>query len=522
MKLEMLAAKLQIKRKVRLLQSGIATTPVMLGFLKPIILFPAGLLTALPPEEVEVVLLHELAHVMRRDYLMNLLQQLTEVFLFFNPAVLWVSALIKTERENCCDDIALSATNYDKVNYINALVAFQEFHLSASQYAPALLGRKKHLLTRVRRIINNNNKTLNAMEKLLLTSGLAIAGCLVLAFSGEQSKHVVRSEQPVSQTQPMPFSVKELRVDKKDTVPESLNKLSLRGMNNINTKMNGKRYEIQLKDGAVTGLSIDGQKIDDDKLAEHKAETDAVIDRAMENIAKEKGEAEKALVEADISKTDAALSKQLAEKMLALSDQSKLNEKLAAQLESHLGELKLKAAALDDQKLKETLSELKAQLKANDDMGLKQMAALEKLNGDHLKLKENLDDVLAEKMKALNTLELKKSLENASLELKLAQEQLSKSKIDAELSQQRAKELMAQAKASMKVDKERQLDAQKTSEAIISDLQRDNLVSDKNHLSFSLNKDRLIVNGITQSEAVFRKFKEKYVKDENWSFDYNR
>lgn len=121
--LRVLSDKLRVSKPVRLLQSGIATVPVVLGYFKPVILFPAALLASLPATEVEAVLLHELAHVRRRDYLVNLLQQMVEVFFFFNPAILWVSSLIRTERENCCDDIALAQTSNNKINYINALIA---------------------------------------------------------------------------------------------------------------------------------------------------------------------------------------------------------------------------------------------------------------------------------------------------------------------------------------------------------------------------------------------------------------
>ena len=115
-----LSDQLGIKRTVQIMQSGIAKLPMVLGHFKPVILIPIGLLTALSTEEVESILVHELAHIHRRDYLVNLLQNLMEIVFFFNPAVLWVSALIKAERENCCDDIVVAQTS-SKVSYIKAL-----------------------------------------------------------------------------------------------------------------------------------------------------------------------------------------------------------------------------------------------------------------------------------------------------------------------------------------------------------------------------------------------------------------
>jgi beta-lactamase regulating signal transducer with metallopeptidase domain len=123
-KLKELSVKLQIKKHVRLLQSRLAKVPMVIGHLKPVILIPFGLFAALTQEEVEAILLHELAHIKRNDYLINLLQTFIQTIFFFNPGVLWMSSVLRNERENCCDDIAVTYL-HNKTNYINALVAFR-------------------------------------------------------------------------------------------------------------------------------------------------------------------------------------------------------------------------------------------------------------------------------------------------------------------------------------------------------------------------------------------------------------
>src|SRR5258706_1415045 len=173
-----LTANLAISKTVVLLQSSLAKIPMIIGHFKPVILFPIGLLNGLPPSKVEAILLHELAHIKRNDFLINLLQRFAEIFFFFNPAVLWISSLIKNERENCCDDIAIAVT-HDRKEFIHALVAFQEYN-SGLTYATTFPGSKNHLLNRVKRIITNNNKTLNKMEKLILASGIIVT-CLATA-----------------------------------------------------------------------------------------------------------------------------------------------------------------------------------------------------------------------------------------------------------------------------------------------------------------------------------------------------
>ena len=82
--------------------------PTVIGWLKPVVLLPASALAGLAPQQLEAILAHELAHIRRHDYLVNLLQTLVETLLFYHPAVWWLSRRIRIERENCCDDLAVS------------------------------------------------------------------------------------------------------------------------------------------------------------------------------------------------------------------------------------------------------------------------------------------------------------------------------------------------------------------------------------------------------------------------------
>lgn len=184
--MQQLADALGIKQTFTLLESGLAKVPMVIGHLKPVVLIPIGLLTALSAEEVEAILVHELAHIKRRDYLVNMLQSLMEIVLFFNPAVLWVSKLIKTERENCCDDLAL-AQNNNRINYIRALVSCEEYKSSVPAYAMAFPGGKLTLLDRVKRIAGNRNHSLNMFEKTVLAICLVALGLGVSAFTARES-----------------------------------------------------------------------------------------------------------------------------------------------------------------------------------------------------------------------------------------------------------------------------------------------------------------------------------------------
>jgi beta-lactamase regulating signal transducer with metallopeptidase domain/prefoldin subunit 5 len=175
-RLSVLAQRLGIKRTVTLLQSVLVKAPSALGFLKPSILVPMGMLANLPPDQVETILLHELAHIRRGDYAANLLLHLTEAIFFFNPGIRWVATWIRQEREACCDDIVLAGIP-DKNSYFEALLAFKQWVIDGSladgrSFTLQLGGGKTDLLWRIRRMLERENKKLQIMEKAILSFGL--------------------------------------------------------------------------------------------------------------------------------------------------------------------------------------------------------------------------------------------------------------------------------------------------------------------------------------------------------------
>jgi beta-lactamase regulating signal transducer with metallopeptidase domain len=210
-RIQQLANSLAIKQTISLLESGLTKVPMVIGNLKPVILMPIGLLTALTTAEVEAILVHELAHIKRRDYLVNLLQSLMEIVFFFNPAVLWVSQLIKAERENCCDDLALAQSS-NKVNYIRALVSCEEYQQSVPAYAMAFPGGKSSLFDRVKRIAGNRNHSLNLFEKTVLAICLVVSGLCMSAYA--EKENIKRAAHAV---------VKAIQHVKEDVAPSQQN-----------------------------------------------------------------------------------------------------------------------------------------------------------------------------------------------------------------------------------------------------------------------------------------------------------
>jgi uncharacterized protein (TIGR03435 family) len=122
--LDALRIRVRVSAPVRLLISALVQAPTVIGWMRPVILLPVGALIGLPAEQIEALLAHELAHIRRRDYLVNVLQSAAEALLFYHPAVWWVSSHIRMERELCCDDIA-AAVSGDTLTYVSALASIE-------------------------------------------------------------------------------------------------------------------------------------------------------------------------------------------------------------------------------------------------------------------------------------------------------------------------------------------------------------------------------------------------------------
>jgi beta-lactamase regulating signal transducer with metallopeptidase domain len=184
-KIDQFANRLGINRAISLLESEIVRMPVIIGHLKPIILMPIGLLSNLPPAQLEAVLLHELAHIRRNDFLVNYIQTILEAVFFFNPGLLWLSAVMREERENCCDDMALQQTN-DKHQYVQALIRFKEYSLAAPRAAMAFPGKKNQLLQRVTRILSGQNGVFHSVEKGFFIASLVVLLIVTAFFVGKR------------------------------------------------------------------------------------------------------------------------------------------------------------------------------------------------------------------------------------------------------------------------------------------------------------------------------------------------
>lgn len=169
--------QLGIRGSVRVFQSTRVSTPIVVGCFRSVILLPVSLLTGLPASQLEAILTHELAHVRRYDYLVNLAQTLVETLFFYHPAVWWLSHRIRIERENCCDDLVV-ATLGDRIQYGRALLAIEE--QCGSEPGLALGARGGSLLTRVQRIMLEEAEHQRSPGGTLASLAAVTCSCIAL------------------------------------------------------------------------------------------------------------------------------------------------------------------------------------------------------------------------------------------------------------------------------------------------------------------------------------------------------
>jgi len=178
-----ISLSLGIKRPVKFLESALAYGPMLVGYLKPAVIVPAGMITMLPVSQVETILMHELYHLKRRDYLVNIMQLFIEGILFYHPVVWIISGFIRSEREHCCDDMVLRATDNPE-NYAKALIHIAE-QQQFTRLAPGAVGsRKHHFHSRIKRILNYHTMKTNMRDKVLSLTLLAGSIILLLTVSG--------------------------------------------------------------------------------------------------------------------------------------------------------------------------------------------------------------------------------------------------------------------------------------------------------------------------------------------------
>lgn len=239
-----------IKDSIRIGESKHISSPMILGLIKPVILFPIGMINQLETEEVDSILAHELAHFVRKDIYINVIQTTIEAILYYHPAIWWISANIRVERENCCDEMAISYLG-DNIKYAKTLVKMQEIKVNGPSLALNFNNKNSFFSNRIKRILNMAQTRNLLKEKIITTVVLAF---LVLFstknLTGSQASLQTSMTQQTNQKQ----IIMQVHTDSLPTGRESIR---------IQKRTNDQDIKISIEDGKVTELEIDGKKIDE-------------------------------------------------------------------------------------------------------------------------------------------------------------------------------------------------------------------------------------------------------------------
>jgi len=198
-KATLFAEKIGLKQRIHIYKSSVINTPMVLGFIKPIILLPVQLITGIPKAKIEVIIYHELAHIKRYDPIINLLQNILETVFFFNPPLLWLLSKIRIEREKCCDDLVLDITN-NKKDYLKALYSCAELQIKSNKLSIAFASKNEVLLDRVKRIVSKKEQLYTKTQAIffyMLTTIFLVASVAFTKVS-KPSEEIISKEKTES------------------------------------------------------------------------------------------------------------------------------------------------------------------------------------------------------------------------------------------------------------------------------------------------------------------------------------
>lgn len=273
-KFDVLKRKLNIRKNIEYLESSMIKVPMVVGHMKPLILLPMGLISGIPVNHLEAIIAHELGHIKRNDYLINIFKIIAELILFYHPLTWWFSRIIENERENCCDDISIQLTG-NAIEYAKALSNLQEIVNNKLLPAPTLFRNKESLYERISRILIQKTMKSTIKERIIVPVLLLIF-CSTLAISSDvtKNKNSENSDIYVSDTTSTSiertskiseYSVtdKKGKSTKKKKIKNSTTRVK------ISDNIDGKEVRALFKDDNLIGLKINGNHIPKKKYKKH-------------------------------------------------------------------------------------------------------------------------------------------------------------------------------------------------------------------------------------------------------------
>lgn len=242
---EHLASIMGINRRVFFRLSEKVNVPLVIGYIKPVVLIPLSVISHLDQHQLEAVIIHELSHIRRHDYLLNLLKVAIETILFFNPFVWLCARLVNTERENACDDLVLKLTKQPLV-YATVLFKLEKMKADPDAFSLAITGKKFDLLNRIKRLTDVKTSS-SAMKIQLFVILICCSTIMSLAWIPAQTATEIVN--PVAITSPKPISLEGVTVIAPTPLQQVQNRaLSLNDIQLTVEDTIGKTFKIVVED----------------------------------------------------------------------------------------------------------------------------------------------------------------------------------------------------------------------------------------------------------------------------------
>ncbi|HUS86981.1 MAG TPA: M56 family metallopeptidase [Bacteroidales bacterium] len=291
--------KLGIRKAVKIFESKLAKVPVVVGYFKPVILVPVGILSGIPGDQVETILAHELEHIRRNDFLINIFQSIVEILFFYHPGLWWISSQLRKERENCCDDIALSVSK-ESITYARALLSMHEIVIGTPSPAVAFNGNKNLLLNRIKRITKMSRSKFSSTDRwmavvlmIILVSGLSI----VTGIASDNSERAgnFTSEELITNIEDVvieAYSAPSVNFPAQDTIRAKITGTIHTSFNDPDDQTE-KDVQMKFENGDLIWLKIDGEEIPESEY--HKYQD--LVDDTMADLEEAQKEIEEARLE---------------------------------------------------------------------------------------------------------------------------------------------------------------------------------------------------------------------------------
>jgi len=539
-RLEALCRGIGIQKSVRLVESALVKMPMTIGHLKPVILFPLGLVTGLPRDQVEALLAHELAHISRRDYLVNIVQNLVDIFFFYHPGVRWISSHVRAEREHCCDDIAVSVSG-DSLNFAKALTNIQVTGRGLNSIEPAVAasGKRHGLLARVKRLLRPPAMGSRFTEGFIGASILAV--CLLTLVVTANAAAAMNRDMTDMQKNTAAVESKTDAEERIRAEEEAKKKQELEELYSalIAEKLELEKQEDQLIEMEKKLRNLDAKPTEEQKLKQRQLK-DEMKKRKYKMIKMEEFLAQQ---KEKMFGHDGNLEKKLAafkEETMELKRQEEELKKVEKKLQKQGKEL----TKAEKEKFKQQEIELKQR-----ELELKEKESLLKMEIEKMRTRKRAmreqEREMRNQERQLGTGERqKRKQEEQFVKQKLhvmrdemrMQEEIAR-KLEKKIQEATGKKIEEKKIAELKAELEKQNDALKKKEVLYkrylvelkerqkelekkttilkgfeTELVRDKLVEKGGDFEFKLGKKELYINGVKQPKKVFKKYKELYKK----------